>query len=326
METLYDLTIIGAGPVGLYAGFYAGMRGMTVKIIEALEEAGGQPQTLYPDKMIYDIAGLPEISGADLTANLLAQLARVPHELYLDEKVENISQEEENKHFVLQTSKSTHHSKAVLLTTGSGLLSPRKLNLEQEEELHALGRLNYFIQNLEEYREKEVAVLGGGDSALDWALMLEKVASKVHLIHRRPSFRAHALTVAELEQSTVEIHTPYLPQELSTEGVKLQRVKSDELLHLEVDKILVNYGMMTNHVDLNEELELSRRGRITANRQQETNIEGLYVAGDASDYEGKAPLMSVGFGEAVLAINDMTQKLEFSHSLQKGHSSSLFGK
>ncbi|WP_308003859.1 NAD(P)/FAD-dependent oxidoreductase [uncultured Lactococcus sp.] len=326
METLYDLTIIGAGPVGLYAGFYAGMRGMTVKIIEALEEAGGQPQTLYPDKMIYDIAGLPEISGADLTANLLAQLARVPHELYLDEKVENIIQEEENKHFVLQTSKSTHHSKAVLLTTGSGLLSPRKLNLEQEEELHALGRLNYFIQNLEEYREKEVAVLGGGDSALDWALMLEKVASKVHLIHRRPSFRAHALTVAELEQSTVEIHTPYLPQELSTEGLKLQRVKSDELRHLEVDKILVNYGMMTNHVDLNEELELSRRGRITANRQQETNIAGLYVAGDASDYEGKAPLMSVGFGEAVLAINDMTQKLEFSHSLQKGHSSSLFGK
>lgn len=326
METLYDLTIIGAGPVGLYAGFYAGMRGMTVKIIEALEEAGGQPQTLYPDKMIYDIAGLPEISGADLTANLLAQLARVPHELYLDEKVENISQEEENKHFVLQTSKSTHYSKAVLLTTGSGLLSPRKLNLEQEEELHALGRLNYFIQNLEEYREKEVAVLGGGDSALDWALMLEKVASKVHLIHRRPSFRAHALTVAELEQSTVEIHTPYLPQELSTEGLKLQRVKSDELRHLEVDKILVNYGMMTNHVDLNEELELSRRGRITANRQQETNIAGLYVAGDASDYEGKAPLMSVGFGEAVLAINDMTQKLEFSHSLQKGHSSSLFGK
>ena len=326
METLYDLTIIGAGPVGLYAGFYAGMRGMTVKIIEALGEAGGQPQTLYPDKMIYDIAGLPEISGADLTANLLAQLARVPHELYLDEKVENISQEEENKHFVLQTSKSTHHSKAVLLTTGSGLLSPRKLNLEQEEELHALGRLNYFIQNLEEYREKEVAVLGGGDSALDWALMLEKVASKVHLIHRRPSFRAHALTVAELEQSTVEIHTPYLPQELSTEGLKLQRVKSDELRHLEVDKILVNYGMMTNHVDLNEELELSRRGRITANRQQETNIAGLYVAGDASDYEGKAPLMSVGFGEAVLAINDMTQKLEFSHSLQKGHSSSLFGK
>ncbi|MFP7216148.1 NAD(P)/FAD-dependent oxidoreductase [Lactococcus garvieae] len=326
METLYDLTIIGAGPVGLYAGFYAGMRGMTVKIIEALEEAGGQPQTLYPDKMIYDIAGLPEISGADLTANLLAQLARIPHELYLDEKVENISQEDENKHFVLQTSKSRHYSKAVLLTTGSGLLSPRKLNLEQEEELHALGKLNYFIQNLEEYREKEVAVLGGGDSALDWALTLEKVARKVHLIHRRPSFRAHALTVAELEQSTVEIHTPYLPHELSPEGLKLQRVKSEEVNHLAVDKILVNYGMMTNHVDLNEEIELSRRGRIRANRQQETNISGLYVAGDASDYDGKAPLMSVGFGEAVLAINDMTQKLEFSHSLQKGHSSSLFGK
>lgn len=326
METLYDLTIIGAGPVGLYAGFYAGMRGMTVKIIEALEEAGGQPQTLYPDKMIYDIAGLPEISGADLTANLLAQLARIPHELYLDEKVENISQEDENKHFVLQTSKSRHYSKAVLLTTGSGLLSPRKLNLEQEEELHALGKLNYFIQNLEEYREKEVAVLGGGDSALDWALMLEKVARKVHLIHRRPSFRAHALTVAELEQSTVEIHIPYLPHELSPEGLKLQRVKSEEVNHLAVDKILVNYGMMTNHVDLNEEIELSRRGRIRANRQQETNISGLYVAGDASDYDGKAPLMSVGFGEAVLAINDMSQKLEFSHSLQKGHSSSLFGK
>ena len=143
-----------------------------------------------------------------------------------------------------------------------------------------------------------------------------KVARKVHLIHRRPSFRAHALTVAELEQSTVEIHTPYLPQELSPEGLKLQRVKSDELNHLAVDKILVNYGMMTNHVDLNEELELSRRGRITANRQQETNISGLYVA-EMPVITMEKPLMSVGFGEAVLAINDMTQKIKFSHSLQK---------
>lgn len=326
METLYDLTIIGAGPVGLYAGFYAGMRGMTVKIIEALEEAGGQPQTLYPEKMIYDIAGLPEISGADLTVNLLAQLARVPHELYLNEKVENISPDEVDGTFKLQTDKRTHKSKAVLLTTGSGLLSPRKLNLEGEDELHNVGKLNYFIKSLEEYRGKEVAVLGGGDSALDWALMLEKVASKVHLIHRRPSFRAHALTVAELEQSTVKVHTPYLPNHLSTKGLHLQRVKSEEIHPLEVEKILVNYGMMTNHVNLSEELEMSRRGRIQSNRQQQTNISGLYVAGDASDYEGKAPLMSVGFGEAVLAINDMTQKLEFSHSLQKGHSSSLFGK
>lgn len=326
MENLYDLTIIGAGPVGLYAGFYAGMRGMTVKIIEALEEAGGQPQALYPDKMIYDIAGLPEISGAALAENLLAQLARVPHELYLDEKVENISLDDEGKEFKLQTDKGTHHSKAVLLTTGSGLLSPRKLNLEGEEALHNVGRLSYFIKNLEEYSGKEVAVLGGGDSALDWSLMLEKVAKKVHLVHRRTSFRAHALTVAELEQSTVEVHTPYLPVFLSTNGLELQRVKSEEIQKLEVEKILVNYGMMTNHVDLNEKLALSRRGRIQSNRQQETNIAGLYVAGDASDYEGKAPLMSVGFGEAVLAINDMTQKLEFSHSLQTGHSSSLFGK
>lgn len=326
MKNLYDLTIIGAGPVGLYAGFYAGMRGMRVKIIEALEEAGGQPQTLYPDKMIYDIAGLPEISGADLTVNLLAQLARVPHELYLDEKVESITQEDEKDIFGLHTDRGTHYTKAILLTTGSGLLSPRKLNLKQEEKLHELGKINYFIKNLEEYRGKEVAVLGGGDSALDWALMLEKVAKKVHLVHRRPSFRAHALTVAELGQSTIQVHTPYIPTKLSLDEMELQRVKTEEIQKLSVDKILVNYGMVTNHVALNDGLSMSRRGRIQSNRQQETSIPGLYVAGDASDYEGKAPLMSVGFGEAVLAINDMTQKLEFNHSLQKGHSSSLFGK
>jgi thioredoxin reductase (NADPH) len=324
MEKTYDLIIIGAGPVGLYAGFYAGMRGLTVKLIEAFDEAGGQPNNLYPEKLIYDIAGLPAVSGADLTRNLLEQLNHVDNELSLGERVENIKTQ--NDIFEIKTNKQKHSAKAILITSGAGLLSPRKLNLPDEKQHNESGRLNYFIKNLEDYHDKKVAVLGGGDSALDWALMLEKVASRVHLIHRRTAFRAHELSVAELEKSTVEIHTPFIPAELTESGINLQRVKSDENISLTVDKILVNYGMLTNQLEIMDDLIVNRNGKIPVNRQQKTNIEGIYVAGDACDYEGKVPLMSVGFGEAVAAINDMTKVLELDHKLRKGHSSSLFEK
>ncbi len=317
-----DLIIVGAGPVGLYAAFYAGMRGLSVAIIESAEVAGGQPQNLYPEKLIYDIAGLPAVTGADLTRNLLEQLAQIPHRLFLGEAVQKL--EKTSTGFTITTDQAVRKAKAVLLTTGAGLLTPRKLGVTGEEALEVSGKLSYFITSLQAFKGEKVAVFGGGDSALDWALMLEKVASEVHLIHRRTSFRAHEHTVRRLEDSSIQLHTPYTLSEFTEKGVQLQKVKSDLLTELSVDKILVNYGFLTNQLDLIEGLEVTRNGRVTANRQMRSNIEGLYVAGDASDYEGKVPLMSVGFGEAVLAINAMTQVLTLDHAIRKGHSSSIF--
>ncbi|QDK71634.1 NAD(P)/FAD-dependent oxidoreductase [Lactococcus protaetiae] len=317
-----DLIIVGAGPVGLYAAFYAGMRGLSVAMIESAEVAGGQPQNLYPEKLIYDVAGLPAISGINLTKNLLEQVARVPHELFLGESVQKI--EKVTDGFFVSTDKEKRSAKAVLLTTGAGLLTPRKLGVEREEQFAESGKISYFIQSLEEFRGKRVAVLGGGDSALDWSLMLENVAEKVYLIHRRTAFRAHEITVEQISESSVKIHVPYTLSALTETGLLLTKVKSDEKVNLSVDKILVNYGFVTNHIDLIDEIELSRNGRVKTNREQQSNIEGLYAAGDASDYIGKVPLMSAGFGEAVTAINAMTKVLTLDHAIRKGHSSSLF--
>ncbi|WP_332373860.1 NAD(P)/FAD-dependent oxidoreductase [Lactococcus cremoris] len=317
-----DLIIVGAGPVGLYAAFYAGMRGLSVAIIESAQVAGGQPQNLYPEKLIYDIAGLPAVTGADLTKNLLEQLAQIYHRLFLGESVQKI--EKEDGIFSVITDKSNRKAKAVLLTTGAGLLKPRKLGIDNEENLANEGKISYFITSLKEFEGKNVAVFGGGDSALDWSLMLEKVAKEVHLVHRRTAFRGHEMTVDRVMNSGIQVHTPYTFSNFNENDLELKKVKAEENLNFSIDKILVNYGFLTNQVSLAENLEVSRNGRVKADSMMQSNIEGLYVAGDASDYAGKMPLMSVGFGEAVHAINAMTKKLEFDHPLRGGHSSSIF--
>lgn len=318
----YDLIIIGAGPVGLYAAFYAGMRGLSVALIEAFDEVGGQPQNLYPEKTIYDIAGLPAISGADLAKNLLTQLNRIEYESFTGERVENILKTAEG--FEIKSDKAIRSAKSVLLTTGAGLITPRKIGVEREDEFYESGKLSYFIKSLEDFRNQKVAVLGGGDSALDWALMLEDVASEVHLIHRRTAFRAHEITVELVTNSSVKIHVPYVVSGLTDRGIELNLVKSDEKLALDVDKILVNYGFLTSQLDVIENLEVNRVGRILVDREMRTNIEGIYAAGDGADYQGKVPLLAVGFGEAVTAVNTITKDIVFEHSLRKGHSSTLF--
>ncbi|MFC4652163.1 NAD(P)/FAD-dependent oxidoreductase [Lactococcus nasutitermitis] len=331
----YDLLIVGAGPVGLYAGFYAGMRGLSVALIETSAVAGGQPQALYPEKLIYDIAGLPAISGTDLTKNLLEQLARIPHEIFLNQRVEKIDSSVKNSGqqiFSVKTNKNRYQSKAILLTTGAGLISPRKIGISYEEELEQAGKLSYFITSIEDYRNQKIAVLGGGDSALDWALTLENVASEVHLIHRRKAFRAHEMTAELLNDSTVKIHVPYTVSAMNDKEITIKSIpqrnetpQSEEKLTFPIDKILVNYGFLTEQVTLIDQLSLTRNGKITVNSQMQSNLAGVYGAGDTIDYLGKVPLLSVGFGEAVAAINAMTKTINFEHNLRKGHSSTVFG-
>ena len=323
----FDVIIIGGGPVGLYTAFYAGMRGLSVAILEAFDEVGGQPQNLYPEKKIYDIAGLPGISGSDLIKDQLAQLDKIPYELFCGQHVEKIIKNADNFTVVSKErdgQKREFTSQAVILTTGAGLISPRKLGLDKEDDWYEAGKLSYFIRSLQDFAGQKVAVLGGGDSALDWALMLEKVADQVHLVHRRTAFRAHAHTVDQLADSQVQVHTPYTVEQLLDDGLQLKVAKGQDLLDLRVDKILVNYGFLTNQMDLIEGLATNRNGRISVDRQMRTNIAGIYAAGDGADYEGKVPLMAVGFGEAVTAVNAITQDLTFSQKLRKGHSSSLF--
>ncbi len=211
-QKIYDITIIGGGPTGLFTAFYGGMRQASVKIIESLPQLGGQLAALYPEKYIYDVAGFPKIKAQDLVNNLKEQLSMFSPTICLDQSVTNV-EKGENEVFKLTTDKEIHYSKTIIITAGVGAFQPRRLELDNAKQYEGKN-LHYFVEDLQSFKGQKVAILGGGDSAVDWALMLEPIAEKVSLIHRRDKFRAHEHSVETLKNSKVEIITPFVPTEL----------------------------------------------------------------------------------------------------------------
>ena len=201
---IVDITIIGGGPTGLFASFYAGMREMSVKIIDSLPQLGGQLIELYPDKFIYDVGGFPKILAKDLVANLVTQAHYAKPEIHLGETA--LSATRDGDHFILQTDKGVHLTRTILLTAGIGAFQPRKIGLAEEANFEG-KTLHYGIKDLSVFKGKEVLVCGGGDSAVDWALMLEDIASNVSLVHRRERFTAHETSVNQLMSSKVNVLT-----------------------------------------------------------------------------------------------------------------------
>lgn len=330
METtddLFDITIIGGGPVGMFAAFYGGMRNAKVKIIESLPKLGGQLATLYPEKKIYDIAGFPEVKAQDLVNNLEEQMSRFHTTICLEEEVLTVEKTEAG-HFVLETGKQTHYSKAIIVTAGNGAFQPRRLELENS--LHYEGTsLHYYINNLELFKNRRVAISGGGDSAVDWALMLEPIASEVFLIHRRNQFRAHEHSVSLLEQSKVQLKTPFVPLKINgidnkLKSITLQEVRGDQTEDLEIDDLLVNYGFISSIGTIkNWNLDIQRNA-IVVNSKMETSLPGIYAAGDICTYNGKVKLIAAGFGEAPTAVNNAMSYIYPDSRVQPMHSTSLF--
>lgn len=206
---IYDITIIGGGPIGLFAAFYAGMRNASVKIIESLPQLGGQLAALYPEKYIYDIPGFPKVRAQELVNNLIEQMNPFDPKVCLGETVTAIGKEADGT-FEISTDHDSHYSKTVIITAGNGAFEPRRLQLDDASDYEGKN-LHYFINDLNRFKGRNVAICGGGDSAVDWALMLEPIANSVALIHRRPTFRAHEHSVTRLENSSVQIMTPYIP-------------------------------------------------------------------------------------------------------------------
>ena len=325
---IYDITIIGAGPVVMFAAFYAGMRQAKTKIIDSLPQLGGQLATLYPEKYIYDIPGYPAVKASGLVANLEKQLTTFNHSFHLNEEVLSITKEDEI--IEITTTKGIHYSQAVILTLGSGSFQPRKLNVPEATTYEHHG-LDYFVNDLMKYAGKKVAIAGGGDSAIDWALILEPIASEVYLIHRRPEFRAHEHSVNLLKASSVNLLTPYLIDELSGENgeltaVRLKRVKSEETIELLIDSLIVNYGFTSNLEHLSTWGLESTRNAISVNSDMSTSIPGVYAAGDICSYKGKVKLIATGFGEAPTAVNNALHFINPKERTQPGHSTSLYDK
>ncbi|MFD1706998.1 NAD(P)/FAD-dependent oxidoreductase [Siminovitchia sediminis] len=320
-----DITIIGGGPAGMFTAFYAGMRQASVKIIESLPQLGGQLSTLYPEKYIYDIAGFPKVRAQELIDNLAAQMNQFKVETCLGETVENVVKGADGL-FKIVTDKDFHFSKTIIITAGNGAFQPRKLKLPGEETFEDTN-LHYSVQNMTRFEGKRVAVFGGGDSAVDWALMLEPIAQQVTIIHRRDTFRAHEHSVELLKQSKVNILTPYVPVELvgekRVEKVVVQKAKGDRKEEIEVDDVLVNYGFISSLGPIKDwGLEIEKNS-IVVNSKMETNIKGIYAVGDICTYDGKVKLIATGFGEAPIAVSHAKVYMDPAAKLQTAHSTTL---
>lgn len=319
-----DVVIIGAGPAGLFAGFYCGMRKLSAVIIDPLEIAGGRLAALYPEKYIYDVAGLDKVRAIDLVHNLEQQLSRFEDstDLVLGEEV--IAMEKNDDIFTVTTNKQVISAKAVIIAAGSGAFAPRKLGLAGEDNA---TNLHYFVDDLNKFKNKKVAIFGGGDSAVDWSMMLEDIADEVNIIHRRDEFRAHGASVDKLMDSSIVVHTPYTPKELIINDNRIEKIvieskKSDDHV-IEVDDVIVNFGFVAKLgaiADFGLDIE---KNKINVNTDQSTTIPGVYAIGDIATYPGKAELIITGFGEGPIAVNSIYGYLNPDAKVGSLHSSSV---
>ena len=325
-EKIYDITIIGGGPVGLFASFYAGIRDASVKIIDSLPQLGGQLAELYPEKYIYDVAGFPKIRALDLVHQLTEQAMQYQPKICLNEKVVTLQKRESDHVFELTTDRGVIHlSRAIIVTAGIGAFTPKSLPAENVQSFEGNG-IYYYIDDLSKFADAKALVVGGGDSAVDFALMLKRVAKSVTLIHRRDQFRAHEENVKALYASGVDVKTFYeLKAVLGDKhitGATIIENRSKETMDIDVDVIIGTLGFTASLGPILEwGLNIEDNGIVVDSRMG-TNIPGIYAAGDIVTYPGKIKLIATGFGEAPTAVNNAKLYLDPASKLHPGHSSS----
>lgn len=326
-DEVVDITIIGAGPTGLFTAFYGGLRQASVKVIESLPHTGGQLTALYPEKYIYDVAGFPKVRAQELVDNLEKQVSMFNPDIILGQSIVSVEQLEDNILKLTADTGEIHYTKTMIITAGNGAFQPRRLKIGACEEYEDIN-LHYYVKDMNLFKDKRVVLLGGGDSAVDWALMLEPIAEKVSLVHRRDTFRAHESTVEQLMNSSVEVLTPYVPADfIATEKIErviLEEVKGDKKIDMEVDAVLCNYGFVSTLGPIKEWGLDIEKNSIVVNTKMETNIPGIYAAGDICTYPGKVNLIATGFGEGPTAINNAMQYINPKARVQPKHSTSMF--
>jgi len=325
-----DILIVGAGPVGLYGAYYAGFRGLTVALIDSLPEAGGQVTAMYPEKQIFDVGGFPAIKGRDLVANLVIQAAPFVPTYLLGKQAESLERvpadgDGPDTLVVTASSGTPVHAKAVIVSSGIGTFTPRPLPNAASYENKGLS---YFVPDLAPYASKDVVIVGGGDSAFDWALALEPLARSIYLVHRRDKFRAHEHSVSLVRNSTVEIVTNAQVREILgadvVEGVDIAITGQDEPLVLRCQKIIAALGFTANLGPLLEwGLDIQHHRHIPVDSAMRTAQPGIFAAGDITEYDGKVRLISVGFGEIATAVCNAAHHMNPAVSIFPGHSSDI---
>ncbi len=326
-----DVTIIGGGPTGLFASFYAGLRGVGCRVVDALPQLGGQLMALYPEKYIFDVGGLPKILAKDLAKNMVEQGTQFGPEVILGSEVTGLTRRDGL--VVLETARGELLSRTVVITAGKGALNPRVLECPGWDDFfRAESGIHTHVRQPEDFRDKRVLLVGGGDSAVDWALGLQGIARELTIIHRRDQFRAHRATTEEMRdlaaRGKLTILTPYEVDSIQGDNrcvasVTVAQNETGEKSTLEVDAIVALLGFKPDLGPIGRwGLELEKNS-IKVTSLMETNIKGVYAAGDVVTYPGKLELIATGYAEAAIAVNNAVHYLNPKARVAPGHSTNL---
>jgi thioredoxin reductase len=315
-----DLLIVGAGPAGLFGAYYAGFRGMSVALVDSLPELGGQVSALYPEKAILDVAGFPTVKGRELVEQLVEQAASAKPRYLLGRTATSLTIDDEGVTMRLDDG-TVVRAKVVIITAGIGKFTPRPLPAGEGWEDRGLV---FFVPSFAEYAGRDVVIVGGGDSAFDWAHHLEPIASTITLVHRRDKFRAHQATVDAVLASRTEVITQAqvtaLNGEHHVESVEIT-TNDGEVITRPAQAVVAALGFVADLSAMEEwGLEFEKR-HIKVDSAMRTNVPRIFAAGDITEYEGKVRLIAVGFGEVATAVNNAAVVLDPDAHVFPGHSS-----
>ena len=328
-----DITIIGGGPTGLFALFYAGMRGVTAQIVDALPQLGGQLTALYPEKYIFDVGGFPKVLAKDFVRSLTEQALQFKANTYLNETIMGL--ERRDGQIVLQTESGEFPSRAIVIAAGIGAFSPRRLPQTVAHPWYGRGIFD-VVSDPEMFRGKRIVIIGGGDTAFDWAHQLLDRAATLTLTHRSDRFRAHAATVNEVQRAAAEgrmgLHTFHELHDILSDrdkltGVVLRHTKTKDTFAVPCDVVLPMLGYVSDLGALAQWGLTLEKEEIVVNSRMETGQPGIYAAGDVTTYPGKLKLIASGFAEGATAVNQAVHWIYPEKKVAPAHSSNmaLFG-
>jgi thioredoxin reductase len=327
-DEVRDITVIGAGPVGLSTAFWAGMRQASARIIDSLPDLGGQLTTLYPEKWIFDVPGHPRVLAKDLVAMLREQaLGQFDVPVHLETTAERISWEDD--HVVLHTDHGDLRSRTVIVSGGHGAFEPRRLPTSDVDMAPWEGRgAHYLVSEKRDFEGKRVVIVGGGDSACDWVVNLLDTAGAITLVHRREGFRAHEATVAdvmrEVDKGRVELKVPYVIKSVEgngrIEGVEIHSADGETVERIECDAVLLQLGFITKLGPLKEWGFELQKNAIVVDSLMRTSLDRVWACGDITTFDGKLKLIATGFAESAIAVSQAVHHIRPDMKLQPAYS------
>ena len=327
-----DILIIGAGPVGLFTVFEAGLLGLKCHLVDNLDKIGGQCIELYPEKPIYDIPGVPNQTGKEHIDSLLKQIEPFDYEVHLNQRVDKI--EQSGDHWIAETTDGiSFKTLNIFIAAGAGSFEPRKPPDESPDKFLGKG-IDYAVRSVDKYKDKDIVIFGGGDSALDWSVELANKAKSIKLVHRRDDFRGAEHTENKMRNfvssGEIELKIPFVIKSIvggkSFEGVEIMNFETKETEVINCDEALFFFGLSKQLGPINDwEIDLNERKVQVDTEKFETNQKGIFAVGDINTYPGKLDLILCGFHETTLAVQEAFKRINPGERVPFGYTTSNKG-